>query len=85
MENPETVTGCGRPGPRSGAVCGSNITPAERAAPPIDGWGRGRTCPVGVAWCRCGHEAGGGGGVMTACGPGQAVTRPRGMSWGVSW
>ena len=31
---------------------------------------------MGVAWCRFGHEAGGGGGVMTACGPGQAVTLP---------
>ena len=81
MENPATVTGCGRPGPRSGAVCGF-FTPAERDAPPIDGWGRGRTYPVGVAWCRCGHEAGGGGGMVTACGPGQADTRPRGMSWG---
>ena len=41
MENPETVTGCGRPGPRSGAVCESNLTPAERDAPPIGEWGRG--------------------------------------------
>ena len=29
-----------------------------------------------MAWCRLGHEAGGGGGVMTDCGPGQADTPP---------
>ena len=29
-----------------------------------------------MAWCRLGHEAGGGGGGITACGPGQADTPP---------
>ena len=49
MENPETVTGCGCPGPRSGAVCESNLTPAERDAPPIGEWGDGGG-PVPWGW-----------------------------------